>query len=233
MNRYSTTTVLAAADYNAGGQYHAFALVDGQLANSIGEASGILVNKPKSGEHAAIAYEGELKYAAGGAISKGDKLTIVTSGWFTSANSDEAIVGIAKADVSSGGIETGLFNFPGVRGNLDHVRFNITPLVDMIAGTVIAFNDYTAADSGGEADAVALTSMTSGTAADVAVLGVVQGKMDASQCSSKGDALTVTTSGYFIKATSGLRTVAKTLTNINSDSLGDILFLGSIAGNVP
>jgi hypothetical protein len=233
MNRFSKTTIQAKADYDRDGpQYHAFALVDGQLANSVGEATGILISKPKTNEFAAIAYEGEIKFAAGGAVWKGDKLTVVNSGWFTSASSDESIVGQAKENVTSGSIGTGLFSFSSVRGNLNHVRLSVTPADDLLAGTAIAFNDYAVANSGDDADAVAINAMTAGTAADMVIYGIIDVKMDATECSSKGDILTVTTSGYFIKAGTGKRMSAKALENISSDSLGSALFFGSQAGQM-
>jgi hypothetical protein len=45
--RYLDTTIKAGADYSGSGkQYHAFAVVDGQLAANAEEATGILLNKP-------------------------------------------------------------------------------------------------------------------------------------------------------------------------------------------
>lgn len=233
MNRHSVTTIKAGADYSgAGGQYHAIALLDGQLANSIDEVTGILLNKPADGEHAQVAYEGEIKYAAGGAITKGDRVTVSASGWFTEADSNEVAVGHSKVNVTSGSLGVGIFSFPSRQVNLNHTRLAITPKKDFIAGTVMAFNDFVQADSGGEADAVVYTSMVSGTAGEVVISGVVQGRMDAAECSSIGDALTVTTAGYFTKATSGSRIAGKALENISSDTLGNILFHGSVAGLV-
>lgn len=111
-NRRSLTTITAGEDLNSVGHYHhAVALDDGKLAANGREAAGILVNKPKSGEALTLAYEGELKYAAGAGISKAAKLTVTTSGWFITAASGSWIVGKAKDAATSGSIGTGIFNF--------------------------------------------------------------------------------------------------------------------------
>lgn len=111
-NKYLNTTIVAGANYSGSGkQYHAFAVADGQLAANGYEASGILQNKPADEQFAEIGYTGEMKFAAGLAISKGAKLTVTTSGWIKSAGSGDYIVGWSKAAVTSGSIGTGLFNF--------------------------------------------------------------------------------------------------------------------------
>jgi len=106
------TTFEAGEDLNSGCIYHAIALDDGKLANSGEEASGILLSKPKSGDGGTLGYQGELKYAAGGAVAASKPLTVTTSGWLTEAGSGDYIVGRNKAAaVTSGSIGTGLFNF--------------------------------------------------------------------------------------------------------------------------
>ena len=62
-------------------QYVAIALNDGKVANSGEEASGILLNKPASNQHATLAYLGESRYKAGLAVAAGAKLTVTTSGY--------------------------------------------------------------------------------------------------------------------------------------------------------
>jgi len=109
-NKYRVTTIQALEDLNTH-QYQAIALDDGEIANSGQEAVGILINKPKNGEHAEIAYEGEIKFRAGGAISIHKPITVTTSGYFVDAGSGYFVVGRAKATVTSGSIGTGLFNF--------------------------------------------------------------------------------------------------------------------------
>jgi len=106
------TTILSREDLTgAGPQYHAIALNDGKLANSGGEASGVLLNKPQLNNHASLGYVGELKFHAGGAIGAGEPITVATSGWFTKAASDSYVVGRCKVAVTSGSYGTGLFNF--------------------------------------------------------------------------------------------------------------------------
>lgn len=110
-NKYQSTTVEAGEDLNSGVQYHGFALNDGKLANSGDEASGILMNKPIEGRFAQIGIKGEMKFAAGGAVTKDDPLTVTTSGWFAVCGSGYYICGKAKKAVTSGSIGTGLFDF--------------------------------------------------------------------------------------------------------------------------
>jgi hypothetical protein len=110
--RYLDTTIEAGADYSGSGkQYHAIALADGELAANGGEASGILLSKPADTHFAQMGYLGEMKFAAGLAITKDDPLTVTTSGWFTAAASGDYIVGRAKAAVTSGSVGTGFFQF--------------------------------------------------------------------------------------------------------------------------
>jgi hypothetical protein len=94
------------------GQYLAVSLDDGKKAEAGHEASGVLMNKPESGEMATIGVIGIMKYKAGGAVTKGDRLTVKASGLFYSADSGSYIVGTARETLSgAGSIGTGLFNF--------------------------------------------------------------------------------------------------------------------------
>ena len=221
------TAFAAGEDLNTEGHmYHAIALDDGKLANNGEEASGILLSKPKTGEGGALGYVGELKFAAGLAVSKGAKLTVGTSGWFTTADSNDPILGEAKAAVTSGSIGTGLFAFPPGTNKADYAVHQITPADTTIAGVAIALNDNKLANNGGEAGGVAITVLTSGTAGNIAVSGKVPGRMDPAACSSAGDALTVTTSGYFTLAASDSYINARALANIGSNAVGNILFSG-------
>jgi len=114
-------------------QYHAVALDDGLLANNGEEASGILINKPYTHDHLSLAYVGELKFAAGGAIAKGAKITVTTSGWFTTAGSLDPVVGEAKAAVTSGSFGTGLFAFPAAQAPATGITHEVTALCTIVA----------------------------------------------------------------------------------------------------
>lgn len=227
-NQFLSTTVQATADYSGSGpQYHAFALVDGQLAANAEEASGILLNKPASLAFAQVGYVGEMKFAAGGAISKGGKITVTTSGWFIAADSGDTIVGEAKASVTSGSVGTGIFNvFPGVTDRTATIQTAYTPKATIPAGIAIALNDLIQANNGAEAAAVAIASTNSGTAADFVLWGIATVKCDPAKVCSLGDLLTVATSGYFQPVTSGYYSVARALANIGSDATGLAWFDG-------
>ena len=218
------TTFEAGEDLNSGCQYHAIAIDDGKLANSGEEASGILLNKPESGEFGTLGYMGEMKFAAGAAVAKGAKLTVATSGWFTTADSNDPVLGEAKAAVTSGSTGTGLFEFPTGTDKAAYMPHQITPADTTIAGVAIALDDNKVANNGGEAHTVAVSAMTSGTAGNVAAFGVVPVRMDPAECCSAGDGLTVITSGYFSIAGSGDYVCARALANIGSNATGSALF---------
>lgn len=218
------TTLVAGADYNSAGQYHAFALADGQLAANIEEATGILLNKPKDTEFAEIGYFGEMKFAAGKAISKGAKLVVTGSGWFITANSFENNVGEAKAAVSSGAIGTGFFNFPNVRYSQDMDYMSIgSSNAGLIAGIGVALSDLSPANDGEECAGVAMTAIGSGDAGKL-VVGKVNLRIDPAKVASMGDLLRCTTSGYFIPCDSGYFANARALANIGSNAVGSALF---------
>jgi hypothetical protein len=106
-------TIAVTEDLSAStAQFHAIALNDGKLAANGAEASGIIQNKPKNTEAVNIVYAGESRFAAGGAVAVGARLTVTTSGWFiTAPGSGCFLVGRAKAAVTSGSIGLGIFNF--------------------------------------------------------------------------------------------------------------------------
>lgn len=110
-NRFTYT--IEAGESLTAAQFHAIALDDGKLAANGKEACGILLNKPASGEHASLCIQGTSRYAAGGAVTKGSRLTVGTSGWLTSAESGHYTVGRALTTVTSGSLGLGVFNFTG------------------------------------------------------------------------------------------------------------------------
>jgi len=228
-NQYFTSTLQAGEDLTTL-QYHAIALDDGKLANNPEEASGILLNKPNTGQHLSLAYVGELKFAAGAAITKGAKLTVTTSGWFTSAGSVDGIVGEIKETVTSGSIATGLFFFPTARYETEFVDRSYTPTIAIIEGVGVALDDGKCADAGREAAGVSLSAISSGIAGNIGLHGVFPIRMDPTLVSSTGNELTVTTSGYFTLLTSGYVGVARALTNVGCNALGAAFFVGGAGG---
>lgn len=109
-NRFFAATIQALEDLS-GSQYHAIAFDDGLVANLGHEAGGIILGKPVANDHAEIGYLGEIKFAAGAAVSAGARVTVTTSGWFITAASGDWNVGRCKETVTSGSIGTGLFDF--------------------------------------------------------------------------------------------------------------------------
>lgn len=226
-NKFSVTTIKAGADYRAVGLYHAFAVVDGQLAANAEEASGILLSKPNTNEFATVGYHGELKFAAGAAIAKGGKITVTTSGYFIAADSHDTVIGEAKLAVTSGSIGTGFFQFASVVDRTMFFTDVVTPAYAFVAGAAYCRDDNLQADNGREAYGVAPAILTSGTANDIIIFGKVNVLIDPAKVCSAGDMLTVTTSGYFTPTDSGYYGCARALANIGSASLGAALFYGT------
>lgn len=82
----------------------AIALDDGKTANNSMEAAGILMSKPKSGEHGSMIILGVGKGRAGVALTKGLRLRVTTSGYFIAAASGSHHVGRAMEAVTSGSL---------------------------------------------------------------------------------------------------------------------------------
>ena len=118
--RYFTWTTAAGDDLadlqpGAGHLFKAVALDDGRIAQNGREAGGILLYGGKAGEHVTLGYAGILKFTAGGAIGKGKRLTVGTSGYCTEAVSGSYVVGrCLDTAVASGAVGTGAFNFATV-----------------------------------------------------------------------------------------------------------------------
>ena len=230
-NRFFNTTIAAGADYSAANkQFHAFAVADGQLANTAEEASGILLNKPVSGAFAEIGYLGEMKFAAGGAISKGAKVTIAASGWFVTADSYDTVVGEVKAAVTSGSVGVGFFEFATVKDRTTGIHLAVgSNGCALLAGIAFCLDEeLLVANNGKEAAAVAPGAVTSGTASDLLLWGKVNVRCDPAKVCSAGDLLTVTTSGYFIPCESGYYSCARALANIGSNATGAAFFDGAM-----
>lgn len=104
----------AGADLNTGGgtgaQFKAVA-VGGTIAASNTTAIGLLLNKPKSGEDAAVGYSGHMKGVAGAAITAGARLIVTTSGYLITAIGAVVPCGRALATCASGASVEGIFDF--------------------------------------------------------------------------------------------------------------------------
>ena len=101
-------TIVTAADFS-NKKYRAIGM-NGAHGNNSETAAGIcLENMTEIGGHMPVGYIGEMKFKAGGSISVGDRLTVISNGSFSQMNSGG--VGWSKVDIASGGIGTGIFNF--------------------------------------------------------------------------------------------------------------------------
>lgn len=108
--QHQTFTIPAGSDLST----HTFKAVDiatGDLAVNAKSAVGILQNKPMQNEHAAVGFQGLMKYVAGGTIAKGAALTVSSGGVFTSAASSSIVVGVSLEATVNGAIASGIFNF--------------------------------------------------------------------------------------------------------------------------
>ena len=82
----------------------AIALDDGKVANDGLEATGILSDKPKSGEHGSMVILGVGKGRAGAAITAGQRVRVTTSGYFLVGNSGYYDCGRAMEAITSGSL---------------------------------------------------------------------------------------------------------------------------------
>lgn len=98
---YETITVVASHDLTG----HQFKAVDlaGGVAASTAVAKGILRNKAFTGDHATVAYKGQMKAYAGAAIASGAQVGVTASGFLITVTGS-AYVGIALAAAGSGDI---------------------------------------------------------------------------------------------------------------------------------
>ncbi|MDH4120435.1 MAG: hypothetical protein OEV94_01845 [Deltaproteobacteria bacterium] len=95
-----------------GAIFKAVALDTGTIASNGRQAGGILLYGGKSGEPVSLGTWGVMKFTAGAPVAKGRRLTVTQSGYFSEAASGSYVVGrCLDADVGSGGVGTGLFNF--------------------------------------------------------------------------------------------------------------------------
>lgn len=106
--RVKARTVLAAQDMRTK-QYRALrasAAGECQIASNAlgtpGEIIGVLQNKPNSGEHATVGYEGKSKVFCGSAVNANRLITIQQSGEATNAGSGDWAFGLALTDGNQG-----------------------------------------------------------------------------------------------------------------------------------
>ena len=103
---FETITVTASQDLTG----HQFKAVD--LAGGVGVATlgamGILQNKAATGDHASVAYRGQMKAYAGGAINSGAQVGVTASGFLITV-ATSAYCGVALESAASGD----LFSFVG------------------------------------------------------------------------------------------------------------------------
>lgn len=106
---FDTMTVTASQDLRT----HQFKPVD--LSGGVGVTSllsvGILQNKPNTGDHATLAYRGQLKAYAGAAIVSGALIGVTASGFIITVTGS-ASVGYAKTTAASGDLFEFVGSFP-------------------------------------------------------------------------------------------------------------------------
>ena len=98
---YDTITIVSSTDLT-GHQFKAVGL-DGLVAATTLAAVGILRTKPKNGDHATVAYKGQMKAYAGAVINSGAQVGVTTSG-FLIAVTTSRYVGICLTTAGSGDI---------------------------------------------------------------------------------------------------------------------------------
>lgn len=220
-NAIVTMTLQALEDLSAAGaKYHAVAIDDGKLANNGEEASGILINDPASGQDATLVREGESKFSAGAAVTAGDKLTVTTSGWFITATSYSAVVGTAKASVTSGSIGTGIFNFANqVNPGLALLDYDFTAADTFLLGAPVS-SGSAVVGAAGRVLGFTTTTVASGAAGKMRVAGIGKVIVGGGTVNT-GVFLKSAASGYMVAAASGDSYYAKLLSTTASGQAGD------------
>lgn len=99
--QFETLTVVASTDLT-GHQFKPVGL-DGLVAETSLAAVGILRTKPLNGDHATVAYKGQMKAYSGAAINSGAQIGVTTSGFLITVTTS-AYVGIALVSAGSGDI---------------------------------------------------------------------------------------------------------------------------------
>jgi hypothetical protein len=226
---YRTTTIKITEDLSAAAcQFHAIAFNDSKLANNPSEASGILLNKPNTNEFATICIDGEQRFAAGAAITAGDKITVTTSGWFVSASSSYGVIGEAKYSATSGSIGTGIFYF-GNSYKSNNFTADVTATDPIGVGFAYALNDNKLANDGNEFTGVAVAAIASGSTGKIVVCGLTTVHADPATAITAGAKIRATTSGYFTPADSGYWICGHALAAIGSNSTGLAFVIGATA----
>jgi len=98
-NAYDTMTIVSSTDLT-GHQFKAVGM-DGLVAETSLAAVGILRTKPLNGDHATVAFKGQMKAIAGAAINSGSQVGVTTSG-FLIAVTTSAYVGVCRVTAASG-----------------------------------------------------------------------------------------------------------------------------------
>ncbi len=108
-NQFVTMTIVSSTDLT-GHQFKPVGL-NGLIAETSLAAVGILRNKPLNGDHATVAYKGEMKAFSGAAINSGALVGVTTSGFLITVTGS-ASVGYARVSAGSGDIFPFLGSFP-------------------------------------------------------------------------------------------------------------------------
>ena len=98
---FDTITVVSSTDLT-GHQFKAVG-IDGLVAATSLAAAGILRTKPLNGDHATVAYKGQMKAFAGAAINSGAQVGVTASGFLITVTTSR-YVGFALVTAGSGDI---------------------------------------------------------------------------------------------------------------------------------
>ena len=109
MAEYLSLPITAGADLSAA-QYKAVTIA-GTVAATTLTTGGILQHKPQNGENASVVVMGRTPAVAGGAVTRGNQLTVTTSGYLVVASSGDNVCGHARETVTSGSIFDAFVNF--------------------------------------------------------------------------------------------------------------------------
>lgn len=196
-------------------QYKAIDLTTGGVATRNSRTvGGILRHGGVATEHATLMTLGIMKFVAYQGVSAGDQLSVYSGGYMYTADSGDLVYGrVLDADVASGAVGTGFFDFsnpvPFEAGSMYQFRtvvvFSATNNLSAAAqlGSPLDARSGDLALTGGGAQAaqgVLVSSPTSGTIGFAQAMGLAT--VRAGDVIAKGRSLTVADS-YFVPADSG------------------------------
>lgn len=106
-----TETIVAASDFRVAAALYKVVDVDGDFTAGQALQLGVALSQPNSGGHLTVGLNGVFKVYAGAAVTVGNPIDAVASGWMTVATSGDFPKGTALETAASGDLFRAHLNF--------------------------------------------------------------------------------------------------------------------------